>query len=1083
MTRRRQLDSDSGELGQPAAGAAAAREGRIVLAGVTACFVLSGLAGLLYQTAWLRQFSLVFGTSEMAVATVLAAYMGGLAAGAAVAGRYLTRVRRPILAYGVLEAGIAISALAVPWLLTGASALYASVLGEQPTPPDAATIGQPVFYLVVTFLVLALPTGCMGATLPLLTRYAVRSDREVGPRVALLYAANTAGAVAGTVIAAFVLLPGLGLNGTVWVGVFVNGLVFVVAACLARSAPVMHAAEPGPAADGSAAAFESKSSFSNRPGWILPLMLVSGANAFLYEVLWTRMLAHVMGGSIYAFATMLAAFLTGIALGGGLAGRVAAQRDRAAIAFAVSQLAIGVLSIGVYAWMGPLIPTDQTTGRMALYAVMVMLPATFFIGVTFPLAVRILARDESEASVGAARVYSWNTLGGIAGSVLAAFLVIPALGFEGSIKLAVVVNCGLALAAAAFLARRKPGYAVAAVTALVAALLAYHPTRPQAVVSNTGFALNYGGAAREIFYRVGRTTTVLLLEEGGYYYLRTNGLPEASIASKGSVPALEPEKWLTALAVTARPNARDMLVIGFGGGVALEGIPPSVERVDVIELEPAVIDANRALAGARNIDPLDDSRINLIINDARNALRLSTRTYDAIVSQPSHPWTAGASHLFTREFVASAKSHLNAGGVFVQWMSSEFVDESLLRTLAATLLAEYANVHLYQPSAQVLMFLASDASLDTEIAVAQSGRPFAADIMHYGRLGMNGVEDLVAALAMDQAGVEDFARDAPISTDDDNRMATQSRSRGDGLPLPRLLELFRAYDPLLRRGSWVYSRLGNDLDFGYLTRRLIFLGQLQRAAQMADLIPDTSTRLEIHGLLHAATGKAQLADEAFRAALVARPGNAQARYHVIENHIGAIGRGEAPEDIRAIVAGLSGSAAALPLGWAANVSGDWASLAQLDAELAQSEITDAWYPEAARLRAKWRTRVSADPKRYSFDAVRLIDRALVLVFDRNLLLLRSAAAVILEDDDLLLESSRNIASSIRGDLLAAKSQGVLISALDLTRMTQNLAAIDARLSRGLDVVDPGRVTGVADSVREVMREVETHRGGEALLSD
>ena len=164
----------------------------LIFAGVIACFFLSGLAALLYQTAWLRQFSLVFGTSELAVATVLAAYMGGLALGSAVAGRYAGRVTRPVLVYGILEAGIALSALAVPLLLLAARGLYAAILGDQPAPPDAATIGQPIFYLLVAFVVLAIPTGFMGATLPLLIRYAVRTDAEVGPRVALLYAISSA---------------------------------------------------------------------------------------------------------------------------------------------------------------------------------------------------------------------------------------------------------------------------------------------------------------------------------------------------------------------------------------------------------------------------------------------------------------------------------------------------------------------------------------------------------------------------------------------------------------------------------------------------------------------------------------------------------------------------------------------------------------------------------------------------------------------------------------------------------------------------------------------------------------------------
>ena len=286
---------------------------------------------------------------------------------------------------------------------------------------------------------LALPTGFMGATLPLLTRHAVKSDRELGPRVALLYATNTAGAVAGTVTAAFVLLPALGLNGTVWVGVAVNAAVFGIAVWLSRKAPPIAAAAES-AGNASpvvqtigffesciAPAFRRGLSLKARfavafvaqPGWILALILVSGANAFFYEVLWTRMLSHIMGGSIFAFATMLAAFLTGIALGGGLAGPVARDRERAALAFAVTQAAIAILSVGVYLWMGPLIPESRSTLPMAGMAVAVMLPATIFIGATFPLAVRILARTGREAGEVTAKIYSWNTVGAIVGAILA----------------------------------------------------------------------------------------------------------------------------------------------------------------------------------------------------------------------------------------------------------------------------------------------------------------------------------------------------------------------------------------------------------------------------------------------------------------------------------------------------------------------------------------------------------------------------------------------------------------------------------------------------------------------------------------
>jgi len=258
-----------------------------ILFGVILCFVLSGFAALLYQTAWMRQFSLVFGTSELAIAAVLAAYMGGLALGAGIAARYVHRVRRPVLFYGLLEAGIAISALAVPLLLTLLKSFYVAVFGDQPEPVDASGLGQSFFYLATAFVVLAIPTSFMGATLPLLTKYVVKSEEQIGPRVGLLYATNTVGAVGGTVVAGFILLPALGLNGTVWVGVGINLLVFGIAALLAKAVAQEQSAAVAPDKAETAAEPVAATPLRGRQ-WILPIMLLSGGNSFIYEILWTR---------------------------------------------------------------------------------------------------------------------------------------------------------------------------------------------------------------------------------------------------------------------------------------------------------------------------------------------------------------------------------------------------------------------------------------------------------------------------------------------------------------------------------------------------------------------------------------------------------------------------------------------------------------------------------------------------------------------------------------------------------------------------------------------------------------------------
>jgi hypothetical protein len=298
-----------------------------------ACFFLSGFAALIYQTAWTRQFAFVFGTSELAVATVLAAYMGGLAAGAVAAARFVGRVRRPVLVYGVLELGIALAALCVPAALDAATALYVALFGGSNDPADAGGLVAALFYLVSSGAILLVPTGLMGATLPLLARHAVRRESEIGSRVGLLYAINTVGAVAGTVGAGFLLLPRLGLLSTIHVGVAVNGLVFLAAALVARGAEPLPA--PGPRSEAA----------PTTGRWILPLVMISGAVSFSYEVLWSRLLGHLLGGSVYGFATMLASFLAGIAE----QSRSCGPRLRACAAGHRLALAAGLLRAGPHA--------------------------------------------------------------------------------------------------------------------------------------------------------------------------------------------------------------------------------------------------------------------------------------------------------------------------------------------------------------------------------------------------------------------------------------------------------------------------------------------------------------------------------------------------------------------------------------------------------------------------------------------------------------------------------------------------------------------------------------------------------------
>lgn len=1020
-----------------------------MLIGVVLCFVLSGFAALVYQTAWMRQFSLVFGTSELAVATVLSAYMAGLALGAAAAGRLVDRVTRPVLVYGVLEGAIALSALAVPLFLRLADVLYVALMGGQPAPADASGLGQSAFYLGVTFVALAIPTTCMGATLPILTKYVVRSDQQVGPRVGMLYAMNTVGAVGGTLVAAFWLLPILGLSGTVAAAVAINALIFFLASGIARRAEMM------PAETSSSTTPHRAPATWREGAWILPLMLVSGANTFTYEVLWTRLLGHVLGGSIVSFATMLASFLSGIAIGSALAARLAQTRARATLGFIAAQIGVAVTSVVIYETLHVVVPeTPGLRGNVGL-AIAILLPATLFIGATFPFAVRILTRDSADASHGSARVYAWNTIGAIVGAVIAGFFLIPLLKYEGAIRIAVVLSVALAAAAVVPNWGRGaiPKLAIAA-TVLAAAFL-YRPGPPEEILRTSPVVDTREGALR--YYEVGRSATVIVLESDGFFNLRTNGLPEASTNLTGAPPYQHNQRLLSTLPVLARPDTREMLVVGFGAGVALEGVPSSVESIDVIELESEVIDANRTLSAERQIDPLQDERISIYINDARSALALTTKRYDAIISQPSHPWTAGASHLYTREFIALARDHLQPGGVFLQWMNTQFVTEELLRSLCATILDVYRYGRIYQWSPEVLFFLGSDEPLEVELQLARTGRPISDDPIEYFEKGIGSVEDLLVALTMDDRNMRAFAADAPLLTDNRNRMATDSAVAMEAettLTFLEFVDLALEFNPLLQQDHWVHQVQNAGLNFAYMSGRLERMGLKQNAIALSETLQSTNSpqSLLLIGLGLESQGERLESQRVLLSALLEDRGNAQIQYAILQPWLNQLDRPDVPAYVTDIAANATPSIAALLRARRAAREQDWQTVVDLDDELANTRTTDLWYLEAVKLRADWRMKVT-NPElqpQLALEAQRLIDNVIAIQDDPEFYSMRVGAAFVADSALDVIETTRRLIYIFNVELDYAEEG----------RIDVQLGAIDLKLRQ-------------VEAARAIIRDVES----------
>lgn len=935
---------------------------RISLSLICLCFVLSGVAALVYQVVWARKFALVFGTSELAIAAVLAAYMGGLALGAWIIEKCIVRVRRPLAWYASIEVGIAVAALAlVPagqWLV---ELVLVTTFGGQSAPPDAVLGVTSFYYLAAAFLVLLLPTTLMGATLPLLARYAVHHEMQIGSRVGLLYACNTAGAVGGALLGAIVLLPGVGLTKTVWVAVAINLAVALLAWGLGQTSLSRPPAAPS-GRNRAGGVLRERFRAGVSPAWVLPLMLISGAVSFLHEVLWTRMLGHVIGSSIYAFGVMLASFLAGIALGGGLGAMLARYRESAARWLAVSELAAAIAAVGAwYALQNIDLDMGSLSQRIAFgFGLLFML--AFAIGLTYPLAVRVLARDVGEAASGSARVYSWNTVGAILGAVAGGFLIVPAMRYEGAVRIAVITSCVLALVACFALFRPGKRFAASITVVALAVSVLFVPRIPDSLLRYS--PLQESGAGELLHYDVGRSAAVVSLRLGDLIDIRSNGLPEAAIDLRGTSPRFYGEAWMVPLAVLARPRLRELLVVGFGGGRVLEAVPRSVESVDVIELEKKIVEANRVLTerGLRDParDPLLDERIRLVINDARGALQLTTKTYDAIVSQPSHPWTAGASHLYTREFMQQARQHLEPGGVFVQWMNTRFLDEQLLRSLVATMKSVYTYLRVYRPDPATLLFLASDSPIAPETDIQASSRLLALSPGLFGRLGLNTVEDLVVSLALDDPGATAFARDGEVITDDDNRFAVASvHEFGDNLAVEDLGRLLLSYDPLLENNGLVHPASAGSLAVDYMARRILASASI-----------DGSARLRLQRLAE------QMASTDMAPYLNAL----------------ATSDGISPVDAEAV---LPQSADSLILRAESLAAvGEWQAVVELVPELAGVAWSSIHKPQAVRLQveSRIRTRLDVTAKGLDAESIELIDRLSLTDPDPQLFLLRAMCA-------------------------------------------------------------------------------------------
>ena len=655
---------------------------------------------------------------------------------------------------------------------------------------------------------------------------------------------------------------------------------------------------------------------------------------------------------------------------------------------------------------GGLADADQL-GNLVL-AALVMFPSTLAIGATFPFAVRVLATGKDDAAAASARVYAWNTVGAILGALGSGFFLMPWLGYAGLVLAATATNLVLALTLAIVGERRTslsgerraPWLAALAVAGGVA-LVVLPPATPWTLVQTSPLSIGRATKPPE-FFAVGRSAAVAVGSENGMLKLRTNGLPEGVMLPPHRFRRAIPDRWLGALPALARPDAQHMLVVGLGAGTALEAVPRALADIDVIEIEPRVIEANRHFRARRAIDPLALPGLHLHANDARGALNLTTKRYDIVVSQPSHPWTAGASHLYTREFFHVVRDHLTADGVFVQWIDLELVDQPLLASLLATLLDAFPNVRVYRPFFRgTALFLASVAPLDVE---ANAVRALAASADDFARAGVRTREDVAAALALDENGTRTLAAGAPLTTDDRNLLETRTIRVQKPLGYRGADALFGPLDPLP-------TRLG-ELDRLALVRRLLADWDFPRTDRVVAALGDPVERATAAGIVALATERVAEGRSQLRAALALDAEAYEARIALLRSERTRLVAGDA--GLRATAATLDDPARAVIAGWQAESSGDWASVRALEARLALAAPTDPIVNDALRLRAGWR--IASGEAAAAEEALALLDRALPTSIEPLDYVQRARAAQLLGDVGTTVERlEQAIDSSTPGD--------------------------------------------------------------------
>jgi spermidine synthase len=756
-------------------------------------FFFSGVAGLIYELVWVRQLTLVFGGTTYAITTVVVAFMAGLGLGSYLAGRMSRRIERTVRTYGLLEISIGCYALIIPALLGLAEPAYRAIYPLAAADPWLLT----AFRFLVSVVILIVPTTCMGATLPILVRHIALTERGLGRSVGYAYGINTLGAVLGVLLAGFFLIPGLGLENTTRLAAAVNIAIGLTAVLyLARRAA------PGHAAD---AVVEDVPAFVPDTPPLSPAtrrivllgFAASGFAAMVYQITWTRALVLSLGSSTYSFTCILAAFILGLALGSLAVTRIVDRWKSLVSGFGVLELGIAIAAMLIvplnrqipFAVVSIVQKNQEHFGALLslqfLLIIAVTIIPTLLMGAIFPLVIRMLAHGTGDAGAATGRAYAVNTIGTIAGSFLAGFVLIRSdvLGVQNSIIFASALNgvIGFALVligrrgnAAPFArAALVPAGVVLVAIPLLALAFGRWDTRLMSSAPFMGRTISKEAIDHAVtdYFADGVDMTVSVYHrqaDPDYLTLTVNGKPDASTGLEDMTTQL----LLGHLPAILGPKGGKACVIGLGSGMTLAAVAchPGYERLDCVEIGDEVIRAASYFQPYAHDVLSKDPRVRVIRADGRNHLLLTDARYDLIVCEPSNPWISGVANLFTREFFSLCRSRLSDDGVLAIWLQGYSTSVEDFRMVLRTLFTLSDDVSLWTLyfSDYMLVMRKGAQPLSVEEFVARCEEPAVRNDLY--RVGLHRPSHLLGRYIASGAELRAWVGDGPLNTDDNARL-------------------------------------------------------------------------------------------------------------------------------------------------------------------------------------------------------------------------------------------------------------------------------------------------------------------------